>query len=504
MHSRSQWRLRKVFAKFTSKGVPTMDNQTVPVDYSNHDGKSRSPLQEVSTNQPVRKRRRSLSKRSSIKDVADMNIENIDLAEDSDVSSTSPDNWEKDDRVPPDILKDMGIDYLDESPPSSSILLMQPSPPRASRRFSKGQKRDAQSALGTPQRTLPDTFTLHKRSKQDVATGKDPFSDLSDETILEIFKWLPRPTLALCGRVCRRWMELAFDESLWRRLDLSKKHLGPGVLGNVLNRGVVILRLATADIKAPVFTDLPLLSYPSDESLSVCKVQYLDLSMASITEGSLCELLASCSNLKKLSLEQCALNDQVCRLIGANRSLECLNMCMTRGFTHAGITAICRGCRRLTSWNLAWSRLSTASIDSIVLTVTPSLQELNLAGCRTEMTNDHVTALVERCPRLVELDISDASEVTSEALRAIADGLPELQHLCLSRCYGIMPATFLLLSNMPSLQQLELFGVLNDTHLHVVRRKLPNLDINKQLFSTVARPTTGIRRTSIWGLKVRD
>lgn len=481
-----------------------MDHQVVPMDYSNHDGKTRSPLQEISTNQQASKRRRSLSKRSSVRDVAETDIENVDLAEDSNDSSTSLGKWGTDRRVPPDILEDMGIDYLDESPPSSGAPLKQPSPPRASRKFSKGQKRDTQSALGTPQKTVPDTFTLHKRSKQDVANGKDPFLDLSDETILEIFKWLPRPTLALCGRVCRRWMMLAFDESLWRRLDLSKKHLGPGVLGNVLNRGVVILRLATADIKAPVFTDLPMLSYPSDESLSICKVQYLDLSMASITEGTLCELLASCSNLKKLSLEQCSLNDQVCRLIGSNRSLECLNMCMTRGFTHAGITAICRGCRRLTSWNLAWSQLTTAAIDSLVLTVTPALQELNIAGCRTEMTNDHVTALVDRCSLLVELDLSDATEISCEAIRAIVNGLPELQHLCISRCYGIMPATFLTLSNMPSLQQLELFGVLNDNHLHVVRKKLPNLDINKQLFSTVARPTTGIRRSSIWGLKVRD
>uniref|UniRef100_A0A224YY25 S-phase kinase-associated protein 2 n=1 Tax=Rhipicephalus zambeziensis TaxID=60191 RepID=A0A224YY25_9ACAR len=481
-----------------------MDQQMVPVDYSNHDGKTRSPLQEISTNQQAGKRRRSLSKRSGIKDVAEADIENVDLAEDSDDSLTSPDKWGTDGRVPPDILEDMGIDYLDESPPSSSVVLKQPSPPRASRKFSKGQKRDTPSTLGTPQRTVPGNFTLHKRSKQDTATGKDPFSDLSDETILEIFKWLPRPTLALCGRVCRRWMELAFDESLWRRLDLSKKHFGPGVLGNVLSRGVVILRLATADIKGPIFTDLPKLSYPSDESLSVCKVQYLDLSMASIAEGTLCELLASCSNLKKLSLEQCSLNDQVCRLIGANRSLECLNMCMTRGFTHAGIAAICRGCRRLTSWNLAWSHLTTASIDALVLTVTAGLQELNLAGCRTEMTNDHVTALVERCPHLVELDLSDATEISGEAMHAIVNGLPELQHLCISRCYSIAPANFLSLSHMPSLQQLELFGVLNDNHLHVVRRKLPNLDINKQLFSTVARPTTGIRRTSIWGLKVRD
>lgn len=483
----------------------TMDHEVVALDYSNYGSKKRSPLQDISTNQPTGKRRRSFGKRTNVRAVTETDIENVDLTGDSDDSSSSRDKWGVDSRVPTEILEDMGIDYLeDESPQPSVVSTNPPSPPRASRKFSKGQKRDASSASDTPSRTLLDTFTLHKRSKQDLSNGKDPFADLSDETILEIFKWLPKPTLATCGRVCRRWMEIAFDESLWRRLDLSKKHLGPGVLGNVLNRGVVVLRLATAEIKSPVFTDTPMLSYPADESWPSCKVQYLDLSMASISEDTLCELLASCSNLKKLSLEQCTLNDRVCRMIGANHALESLNMSMTSGFTHLGITSICRGCKSLTSWNLAWTKLTTACIDSLVLTVTPMLQELNIAGCRSEITNDHVSTLVERCPHLLELDLSDATEISCDAMRAIVNGLPELQHLCISRCYSIAPTTFLTLSQMPSLQQLELFGVLGDNALHAVRRRLPNLDINKQLFSTIARPTTGIRRTSIWGLKVRD
>ncbi|XP_075529170.1 S-phase kinase-associated protein 2 isoform X2 [Dermacentor variabilis] len=423
--------------------APTMDREVVALDYSNHGSKKRSPLQDISTNQPPNKRRRSFGKRSNAKAVTGTDIENVDITADSDDSSSSHDKWGVDNRVPTEILEDMGIDYLEDESPQTSICTKPPSPPRASRKFLKGQKRDAPSASGTPPRTVPDTFTLHKRSKQDPSNGKDPFEDFSDETILEIFKWLPKPTLAICGRVCRRWMEIAFDESLWRRLDLSKKHLGPGVLGNALNRGVVVLRLATAEIKSPIFTDAPMLSYPADESWPSCKVQYLDLSMASISEDALCELLASCSNLKKLSLEQCRLNDRVCRMIGANHALESLNMSMASGFTHLGITSICRGCKSLTSWNLAWTKMTTACIDSLVLTATPVLQELNIAGCRTEITNDHVCTLVERCPHLLELDLSDATEISCDAMRAIVNGLPELQHLCISRCYSIAPTTFL-------------------------------------------------------------
>ncbi|XP_077499456.1 S-phase kinase-associated protein 2-like isoform X1 [Amblyomma americanum] len=483
-----------------------MDHKVVPLDFSIKGSKKRSPLQDISTNQPPGKRLRRNTKHSETAASAETDIENAIVIDDSDDGS-SRDKWGVDCRVPSDVLEDMGIAYLDDESPQPSLAPESPpSPPRVSRMCSKGQKQDMPSVLsGTPlSRTGADDFTLHKRRKQENSDGEDPFMDLSDETILEVFKWLPKSVLVNCGRVCRRWMELAFDESLWRRLDLGKKHLGPGVLGTVLRRGVTVLRLATADVKSPIFSDTPLMSCPADKSSVVCKLQYLDLSMANISKPSLCQLFAQCTQLKKLSLEQCALDDYICRFIGANRDLETLNMCVTMGITPTGIAHICKGCTSLTSWNLSWAGMTKACLDAFVRTVTPKLRELNIAGCSTQLRNDHVLALVKRCPQLVELDLSDAAEISCEAIHAIIKGLPDLQHLGLSRCYNIVPTTFLALSKMESLQQLELFGVLGDNALQAVRKRLPQLDINKQLFSTVARPTTGIRRTSIWGIKVRD
>ena len=69
-----------------------------------------------------------------------------------------------------------------------------------------------------------------------------------DEVVLMIFKWLPKHMLAKCAQVCKRWKRLAFDESLWRRLDLGGKSLGSGVIGRVLLRGTNTLRLAKAEV----------------------------------------------------------------------------------------------------------------------------------------------------------------------------------------------------------------------------------------------------------------
>lgn len=60
------------------------------------------------------------------------------------------------------------------------------------------------------------------------------------------------------------------------------------------------------------------------------------------------------------------------------------------------------------------------------------------------------------------------------------------------------------LRNMPSLLYLDIFGMLTEAALSVLEQTFSNISINKFLHSSVARPTVGTRRTSIWGLRTRD
>lgn len=68
------------------------------------------------------------------------------------------------------------------------------------------------------------------------------------------------------------------------------------------------------------------------------KLQYLDLSMATITQESLVALFTKCRNLKKLSLESVPINSAVCAEIGKNRKLEALNLTMCTGLDEHGVT----------------------------------------------------------------------------------------------------------------------------------------------------------------------
>jgi len=57
---------------------------------------------------------------------------------------------------------------------------------------------------------------------------------------------------------------------------------------------------------------------------------------------------------------------------------------------------------------------------------------------------------------------------------------------------------------MPSLSAVNVFGMLREGPLEVLKTNMPRVDVNSFYFSEVARPTTGHRRTSIWGIRVRD
>lgn len=60
------------------------------------------------------------------------------------------------------------------------------------------------------------------------------------------------------------------------------------------------------------------------------------------------------------------------------------------------------------------------------------------------------------------------------------------------------------INKLLSIAYLDIFGVLSDQALTVLRNNFPDVGINKFIHSAVARPTVGSRRTSIWGIRTRD
>ncbi|XP_058811691.1 S-phase kinase-associated protein 2 [Topomyia yanbarensis] len=342
-----------------------------------------------------------------------------------------------------------------------------------------------------------EKFFLYRRRTGKQMPAVDHFSQLSDEMMLQIFRWLPKKTLMRCSQVSKRFNRVSQDETLWTRLDLSCRSLREGALGRVISRGTVILRLAQACISHPVY------SINSEESQFQTKLQFLDLSMCSIELATLHELLSHCKSLRKLSLENVSLDTNCCEEIARNENLEALNLTMCEGLNAYNVTLLMQKLTKLHSLNISWTNLTRSSVEALVIHVTPSLLRLNVAGCRQSMNDASLDKLINRCPDLLELDLSDCTQLTSEAITVVCK-LKKLEYLSLSRCYNINVTSYLLLSELHSLLFLDVFGLLSDQAITMLQTSFPGVGINKFMHSSVARPTVGTRRTSIWGLRTRD
>ncbi|XP_050074966.1 S-phase kinase-associated protein 2 [Anopheles maculipalpis] len=342
-----------------------------------------------------------------------------------------------------------------------------------------------------------ETFFMFRKDphKTTVRYG-NLFDLLSDEVILHILKWLPKKTLITCSQVNRRLNRVSKDETLWYRVDLSNRTLQFQGLVEVLSRGVIVLRLAQTSIVNPVLG--PFLDHPTK-----IKVQYLDLSMCTISKPILHAVLSKCRELVKLSLENVPLDDAICLEISKNQGLETLNLTMCSGIDARGIQFIAKSLTKLHSFNVSWTNLSVGGVRYLVQNLTPQIVHLNLAGCRSTMTDGDVAILTTRCPKLVALDLSDCTLLTEAVIKTLCKAR-KIEYLSLSRCYNIHATAYLNLRTLKTLRFLDLFGLVSDQAIETLRHSLTDVGINKYYHSSVARPTVGTKRTSIWGLRTRD
>uniref|UniRef100_A0A915IN32 Uncharacterized protein n=1 Tax=Romanomermis culicivorax TaxID=13658 RepID=A0A915IN32_ROMCU len=215
------------------------------------------------------------------------------------------------------------------------------------------------------------------------------------------------------------------------------------------------------------------------------------------------DLLCRCRHLRGLSLENCDLDNdyETCLAISRNGDLKFLNLALSSGVNAEGVSLIARDCRKMIELNLSWTCLDHKTVNSICQLLPNSLLKLNFAGCRSNTMTDE-SNLTDSCPNLIELDISDCTEITSKSLKMIAERLTSLQVISASRCYAIEPIAYI--HYCKHLVELNVFSTIKDESMPVLKRALKNVLVNRNLFSTIARPTVGIRRSSIWGQKTRD
>ncbi|XP_012675202.1 S-phase kinase-associated protein 2 [Clupea harengus] len=337
-----------------------------------------------------------------------------------------------------------------------------------------------------------NVFVLARRPRRRKDSIGACWDLLPDELLLRILSCLSLRDLLRTSRICKRWHQLAFDESLWQSVDLEGKVRLGSALGQVLSAGTLTLRCPHTSIGEPCFTH--------KEQL---RVQHMDLSGCTVSPEVINDVISRCTQLQNLSLEGLVLSDGILQSIARNPQLGRLNLSGCSGFSSETLANMLQSCTRLTELNVSWCDFSNEHVKAVVSDVTPSISQLNISGYRQNLTMEDVRSLVERCPNIVNLDLSDSVLVTTDSFPVLQQ-LPSLRQLGLSRCYQIHPAALLDFERFEGLQTLEVFGLVQDNHLTALMKELPKLRINSQRFSNIARPSpSGRGGGSMWGLTCR-
>ncbi|KAM6902348.1 S-phase kinase-associated protein 2 [Xenentodon cancila] len=353
-----------------------------------------------------------------------------------------------------------------ESTPTE--LIQQWSPPHKHPRITcKGKEND------------DNHFVLARRSrrKKDSASVIS-WDHLPDELLLRIYFYLPLQDLLRISAVCKRWHRLAFDESLWLSVDLEGlTHMGPA-LQQVLKTGVRRLRCPRAFVEE--------LHFPGTDLLQIVE---LDLSSSIIPTSTLENIICCCRLLEYLSLEGLQLSDNIIDSLAKNPNLQQLNLSGCSNFSASTLAEMLKSCCRIDQLNISWCSFSNDHVKSVVNNLSPSVTSLNISGYRESLTLDDVKVLVERCPQIQTLDLSDSTLLMADSFPVLKQ-LRLLQHLSLSRCYHIHLAAVTDLSKMfPALCLLDVFGLVQDSQLPTLRKEMSHVGINSRPFSSIARPT---------------
>uniref|UniRef100_A0A8I3MTR3 S-phase kinase associated protein 2 n=1 Tax=Canis lupus familiaris TaxID=9615 RepID=A0A8I3MTR3_CANLF len=374
--------------------------------------------------------------------------------------------WGWDSSKTSELLSGMGVSALEKEEVDSENIpqellsnLGHPQSPPRKRLKSKGNDKD---------------FVIVRRPKlnRDSFPGVS-WDSLPDELLLGIFSCLCLPELLKVSSVCKRWYHLAFDESLWQTLDLTGRNLHPDVIGRLLSRGVVAFRCPRS------FMDQPLV-----EHFSSFRVQHMDLSNSVIDVSTLHGILSQCSKLQNLSLEGLQLSDPIVNNLAQNSNLVRLNLSGCSGFSESALKTLLSSCSRLDELNLSWCYDFTEKhVQVAVAHVSETITQLNLSGYRKNLqrSGDNLILLYLSC--------------------SIFLCLANYHRYCYSEKSLFLSSE---LGEIPTLKTLQVFGIVPDGTLQLLKEALPHLQINGSHFTTIARPTTGNKKNQeIWGIRCR-
>ena len=341
--------------------------------------------------------------------------------------------------------------------------------------------------------------------------------ELPDEVILNIFSFMDIREILKCGQVSKKIRAVSTDESLWSKLNFFDGYVPYEFLEKGVENGCRYLNLACARLYHGKNSKIPL------------NLKYLEMSIEKRSFNQpgrldvLKELLYNCHSLQKLAMASWTLNSEDINQIGENgQTLKVLNLAEVRlrfavyrnPNKEKITTAIQKLFKRCVELNeLNFSNLSlivhqTELFTAIVDNLTPKILKVDFSNIKF-LKDIHVTTLMKRCTKITELNLSNTS-ITNSSVDSIAKH-SSLEKLDVSNTEIDSTAALLQLGTIRTLKVLNYCLKDNEIDENNLRKRLPQLSINKEDFFDIATSYTISNRKynsyfqdGLWEIKAKQ
>ena len=219
---------------------------------------------------------------------------------------------------------------------------------------------------------------------------------LPNEVFLKIFTHLTVKDLGRCAQVSKKCCAIAYDKSLWKKVLVTSGTVSNKLLEQALSRGLKYLGLSKRSFFATLEPNYP----PTNQ------VEYLALSSSLIDEKYFRQLLLSCHNLKKLSVNDgyWKSDDLMQGILQNSNSLKVLDLSGCDKLKQKDVKSIILSCLELTDANFDHMNLHTYNLASIFTNLTPNIKKLSLSGAALRLSD--LNKLITRCNKITDLDLN--------------------------------------------------------------------------------------------------
>ena len=333
-----------------------------------------------------------------------------------------------------------------------------------------------------------DLLTSHTCDKESHQLDKFP-----EEVILKIFGFLDIKDL-LIVQVCKRLRSISKDESLWRKVNLSRKFVPTEFLKMVLENGCMYLSLCQA-----------FANFPSDQFQERKAVQLKYLSLSKFRDPHMFNfpvLLECCHSLQKLSIYTPTRNmvDSICNQ--NYRTLQVLNLHVDEEMELDLLEDILQKCVELTDLNITGDFVTEKLLDCFVKNIPTKITKLSLFQLETisHSQDRFVKDITIRCNKLRTLHLQHC-EIGESSLASIIENLDStLEELDVSYT-ELWPNDLVQLKSMSKLKTL----VCNYMFVNILKPELPHLQIDSDLNSAKFANPNAIfgRKGGMWEIECK-